>query len=203
MSDQPPHLPTNPPHDLLGEAAATQVLSAEDLRQPRDDASRTVTDDAAASHAVQAPQAAAAPHGAAAGRTGAGRIGAARGWAPQRGALVVLVGMVALAVAFIIMIVVNATSASINALAVVATPIAVMVVAYYGITLSMQQVRSERAEKEKAMARADAADSASRESEVWAAQMESGLRVAMAKLGAAGVNTDEVIKAAGTPEGFF
>jgi hypothetical protein len=33
--------------------------------------------------------------------------------------------------------------------------------------------------------------------------MESGLRVAMAKLGAAGIGTDEVTKAAGTPEGFF
>jgi hypothetical protein len=33
--------------------------------------------------------------------------------------------------------------------------------------------------------------------------MESGLRVAMAKLNAAGVNTDEVTKAAGTPADFF
>jgi hypothetical protein len=123
--------------------------------------------------------------------------------APQRTALVVLVGMVALAVAFIIMIFVNVTSESINALAVIATPIATMVAAYYGITLSIQQVRNERAEKEKAIARADAAVTASRETEIWAAQMESGLRVAMAKLTAAGISTDEVTKAAGTPDDFF
>jgi hypothetical protein len=123
--------------------------------------------------------------------------------APQRTALVVLVGMVALAVAFIIMIFVNVTSESINALAVIATPIATMVAAYYGITLSIQQVRNERAEKEKAIARADAAVTASRETEIWAAQMESGLRVAMAKLIAAGISTDEVTKAAGTPDDFF
>jgi ABC-type nickel/cobalt efflux system permease component RcnA len=185
MSNQPPHVPTNPPQDLLGESVETQVLSAADLGQP--------TDEAAASHAVQPAPAAGKPQ-----RTTAGR-----GWAPQRLALVVLVGMVALAVAFIIMIFVNVTGESIIALAVVAMAIATMVAAYYGITLSMQQVRSERAEKEKAIARADAADAASRETEVWAAQMESGLRVAMAKLGAAGIGTDEVTKAAGTPEGFF
>jgi hypothetical protein len=86
---------------------------------------------------------------------------------------------------------------------VIATPIATMVAAYYGITLSIQQVRNERAEKEKAIARADAAVTASRETEVWAAQMESGLRVAMAKLTAAGIGTDEVTKAAGTPDDFF
>lgn len=117
--------------------------------------------------------------------------------------LVVLVGIVALAVAFIVLIFVNATNASINALAVIATPIASMVAAYYGITLSIQQVKNERAEKEKAIARADAADAASRETEVWAAQMESGLRVAMVKLTAARVQTDEVTKAAGTPDDFF
>jgi hypothetical protein len=33
--------------------------------------------------------------------------------------------------------------------------------------------------------------------------MESGLRVAMAKLTAAGISTDEVTKAAGTPDDFF
>jgi hypothetical protein len=123
--------------------------------------------------------------------------------APQRVALVVLVGMVALAVAFIIMIFVNVSSESINALAVIATPIATMVAAYYGITLSIQQVRNERAEKDKAIERADAAVTSARETEVWAAQMESGLRVAMAKLAAAGIGTDEVIKAAGTPDDFF
>ncbi len=123
--------------------------------------------------------------------------------APPRTALVVLVGISALALAFIVMILVGVSSESINALAVFATPIASMVAAYYGITLSIQQVRNERAEKEKAIARADAADASSRETEVWAALMESGLRVAMAKLAAAGVGTDEVTKAAGTPDGFF
>jgi hypothetical protein len=128
---------------------------------------------------------------------------AASARAPQRIALVVLVGMVALAVAFIIMIFVNVSSESINALAVIATPIATMVAAYYGITLSIQQVRNERAEKDKAIGRADAAVTAARETEIWAAQMESGLRVAMAKLSAAGIGTDEVTKAAGTPDDFF
>lgn len=123
--------------------------------------------------------------------------------APQRTALVVLVGMIALALAFIIMMFVGVSGSSINALAVIATPIASMVAAYYGITLSIQQVKNERAEKDKAIARMDAADASSRETEVWAAQMESGLRVAMAKLNAAGVNTAEVTKAAGTPDGFF
>lgn len=123
--------------------------------------------------------------------------------AGQRTALVVLVGIIALAVAFIVMLLVGVSSESINALAVFATPIASMVAAYYGITLSIQQVRSERAEKEKAVARADAADAASRETEVWAAQMESGLRVAMAQLAAARIGTESVTKAAGTPEGFF
>jgi methylthioribose-1-phosphate isomerase len=108
-----------------------------------------------------------------------------------------------LAFAFIIMIFVNPTSEAINALAVIAAPIAAMVAAYYGITLSIQQVKNERAEKEKALARAEAAEAISRETEVWSAQMESGLRVAMAKLTAAGVATSEVTKAAGTPADFF
>ena len=121
----------------------------------------------------------------------------------QRTALVVLVGIIALAVAFIVMLLVGVSSESINALAVFATPIASIVAAYYGITLSIQQVRSERAEKEKAIARADAATAASRETEVWAAQLESGLRVAMAQLAAARIGTEAVEKAAGTPDGFF
>ena len=121
----------------------------------------------------------------------------------QRTALVVLVGIASLAVAFIVMLLVGVSSESINALAVFVTPVASMVAAYYGITLSIQQVRSERAEKEKAMARADAADAASRETEIWAAQMESGLRVAVAQLTTARIPTDSVTKAAGTPDGFF
>lgn len=123
--------------------------------------------------------------------------------APQRTALVVLAAMGVLVLAFIVMIIVGVSSASINALAVIATPIASMVAAYYGITLSIQQVKNERAEKQRALARADAAETAGRETEVWAAQLESGLRVAMAKLNAAHVDTDEVTKAAGTPDDFF
>lgn len=122
---------------------------------------------------------------------------------PQRIALVVVVGMSLLAIAFIVLILVNPTSEAINALAVIAAPIAAMVAAYYGITLSIQQVKNERAEKEKALARAEAAEANSRETEVWSAQMESGLRVAMAKLTASGVTTSEVTKAAGTPADFF
>ena len=123
--------------------------------------------------------------------------------APQRTALVVLAAMGVLVLAFIVMLIVGVSAASINALAVIATPIASMVAAYYGITLSIQQVKNERAEKERAIARAEAADTTSRETEVWAAQMESGLRVAMAKLNAAQINTDEVTKAAGAPDDFF
>lgn len=130
-------------------------------------------------------------------------LGSAFGEAPERTALVVLVALIALAVAFIIVVFVGVSSASINALAVIVAPIASMVAAYYGITLSIQQVRNERAEKQKALERADAAATASRETEIWAGQMESGLRVAMAKLNAAGINTDEVTKAAGTPADFF
>ncbi|MBC7443165.1 MAG: hypothetical protein H7311_11745 [Ramlibacter sp.] len=121
----------------------------------------------------------------------------------QRTALVVLFAIGALALVFIVMLVVGVSSESINALAVFATPIASMVAAYYGITLSIQQVRNERAEKEKALARADAADASSRETEVWASQMESGLRVAVAQLTAARMGTDAVTKAAGTPDDFF
>ncbi|TFB50336.1 hypothetical protein [Cryobacterium tagatosivorans] len=131
------------------------------------------------------------------------RSPAARPAATQRTALVVLAAMGALAIAFIVLMVVGVTNEAINALAVIATPIASMVAAYYGITLSIQQVKNERAEKERALERADAAITAGRETEVWAAQMESGLRVAMAKLNAARVNTDEVTKAAGTPDDFF
>ncbi len=130
-------------------------------------------------------------------------LASAFGQAPERTALVILVALVVLAVTFIVLIFVGVSSASIIALAVIVTPIASMVAAYYGITLSIQQVKNERAEKQKALERADAAATASRETEIWAGQMEAGLRVAMAKLNAAGVNTDEVTKAAGTPADFF
>jgi hypothetical protein len=133
----------------------------------------------------------------------ASRLGASRGFSFDKAALVVLVAIMALALAFIVMVFANVSAESIIALAVIAVPIASMVAAYYGITLSMQQVRSERAEKEKAVARAETAAAASRETEVWAAQMEAGLRVALVKLNAAGVGTSEVTKAAGAPDDFF
>ena len=122
---------------------------------------------------------------------------------PQRAMIVVQVGILVLTVAFVIMIFVNVSSESINALAVIATPIASMVAAYYAVTLSIQQVKAERADREKAQAKVEAVEAAARENEVWASQMESGLRVAMAKLHGAGINTDAVTRAAGTPEDFF
>ncbi|WEO75757.1 hypothetical protein BJQ94_10180 [Cryobacterium sp. SO2] len=122
---------------------------------------------------------------------------------PQRAALVVLVGIAVLTIAFLIMIFVNVSNESVIALAVIATPIASMVAAYYAVTLSIQQVRTERADKDAAIVKLDAVRESARETEVWASQMESGLRVAMAKLDGAGVATDSVTRAAGTPDDFF
>jgi len=203
MSDLPPATPTHtgtgssapgaasPPD--LGTEAETRVLTLDQSAS----APRSATPSTPA--AVPPPGPPADPPPAAS--TPRPRASSVK--APQNMALVVLVGMASLAVAFIVMIVVSVTSESINALAVIATPIASMVAAYYGITLSIQQVRNEREEKERALERADAADAARREIEVWSAQMESALRVAMVKLGAARVSTDEVTKAAGTPDDFF
>lgn len=126
-----------------------------------------------------------------------------RAGSTQRAALVVLVGIAVLTIAFLIMIIVNVTSESVIALAVIATPIASMVAAYYAVTLSIQQVATERADKEQAIAKLEAVREEARETEVWASQMESGLRVAMAKLDGAGVSTDAVTRAAGTPDDFF
>jgi hypothetical protein len=122
---------------------------------------------------------------------------------PQRAALVVLVGIAVLTVAFLVMIFVNVSNESVIALAVIATPIASMVAAYYAVTLSIQQVATERADKETALARLEAVQASARETEVWASQMESGLRVAMAKLDGAGMSTAAVTRAAGTPDDFF
>jgi len=178
MTDLPTAKPTRTPSD-----AETKVLSlGQPVSPPTGSVPVAPTSDSSRSRSAPA---------------------AVRAVTPPNMALVVLVGMGALALAFIVMIIVGVSSDSINALAVIATPIASMVAAYYGITLSIQQVKNERAEKEKALARADAADVARREIEVWSAQMESGLRVAMAKLNAARVGTDEVTKAAGTPDDFF
>lgn len=122
---------------------------------------------------------------------------------PQRAALVVLVGIAVLTIAFLIMIFVNVSNESVIALAVIATPIASMVAAYYAVTLSIQQVKSERADKETAIAKLETVQAAARETEVWASQMESGLRVAMTKLDHAGLSTLAVTRAAGTPDDFF
>jgi hypothetical protein len=122
---------------------------------------------------------------------------------PQRAALVVLVGIAVLTIAFLVMIFVNVSNESVIALAVIATPVASMVAAYYAVTLSIHQVRTERADKEAAVAKLEAVQESARETEVWASQMESGLRVAMSKLDAAGVSTVAVTRAAGTPDDFF
>ncbi|KQX06940.1 MULTISPECIES: hypothetical protein [unclassified Leifsonia] len=122
---------------------------------------------------------------------------------PMRLTLVVIIGVVALFFAFGLLIIFSPSSAAVSALAVIATPVASMVAAYYGITLSMQQVRDERLERAAAVKRAEDAESAAQEADVWAAQMESGLRVAKVKLDAAGVRTDDVAKAAGVEPDFF
>ncbi len=117
--------------------------------------------------------------------------------------LVVLVGIVVLFLAFALLIAFSPTGAAISALAVIAAPIATMVAAYYGISLALRQVKDARNSAESAEARARAAEAGARESDAWAAQMESGLRVAVAKLKAGGQDTRDVERAAGTPDEFF
>jgi hypothetical protein len=216
MSSMPPTTPRS--NGARGATSASNDTAVTELLTPvrANDSSSSSAQDAVSggSHAVDAEAttelispAPARESSSAPARPATGErtkpLKSAFGEAPERTALVVLVALVALAVAFIVVVFVGVSSASINALAVIVAPIASMVAAYYGITLSIQQVRNERAEKQKALERADAAATASRETEIWAGQMESGLRVAMAKLNAAGINTDEVTKAAGTPADFF
>lgn len=117
--------------------------------------------------------------------------------------LVVIVGVVALFFAFGLLAIFSPTSATVAALAVIATPIASIVAAYYGITLSMQQVRAAQRERELAIERVAAAEAAARESDVWAAQLESALRVAKVKLDAARISTGDVERAAGVDADFF
>ena len=117
--------------------------------------------------------------------------------------LVVLAAIVALFLAFALLIAFSPTGAAISALAIIAAPIATMVAAYYGISLALRQVNDARNVADAAEARARAAEATARESDAWAAQMESGLRVAVAKLQAAGVSTRDVERAAGTPDEFF
>ncbi|HEY1106844.1 hypothetical protein MUN74_18455 [Agromyces endophyticus] len=117
--------------------------------------------------------------------------------------LVVLVAVVVLFIAFVFVVAFGPTAGAVSALAIVAAPIATMVAAYYGISLALRQVRDARDAAVAADARAHAAETSARESDAWAAQMESGLRVSVAKLRAAGVDTRDVERAAGTPDEFF
>ncbi|MFD4419999.1 hypothetical protein ACFWN7_00645 [Agromyces sp. NPDC058484] len=117
--------------------------------------------------------------------------------------LVVLAAIVVLFLAFALLIAFSPTGAAISALAIIAAPIATMVAAYYGISLALRQVSDARNAAEAADARARAAEVSARESDAWAAQMESGLRVAVAKLKADGQNTRDIERAAGTPDEFF
>ncbi|MFB9309819.1 hypothetical protein BJY17_000727 [Agromyces hippuratus] len=117
--------------------------------------------------------------------------------------LVVLAAIVALFLAFALLIAFSPTGAAISALAIIAAPIATMVAAYYGISLALRQVKDARNAAEASEARARAAEQTARESDAWAAQMESGLRVAVAKLKAGAQDTRDVERAAGTPDDFF
>jgi hypothetical protein len=174
------------------------VATTERLEMPRAEPAASATGTAAP--VTSSESAATATPAKARNRT---LMGDLRTGPPQRAALVVLVGIAVLTIAFLIMIFVNVSNESVIALAVIATPIASMVAAYYAVTLSIQQVRTERADKDKAIAKLEAVQENARETEVWASQMESGLRVAMAKLDSAGVSTDAVTRAAGTPDDFF
>ncbi|GGI47005.1 hypothetical protein BCL57_001751 [Agromyces flavus] len=117
--------------------------------------------------------------------------------------LVVIVAIAALFLAFALVVAFTPNAAGVSALAVVAAPIATMVAAYYGISLALRQVGDARRAADAAEARARAAETTARESDAWAAQMESGLRVAVAKLAAARIETRDVERAAGTPDDFF
>jgi hypothetical protein len=117
--------------------------------------------------------------------------------------LVVLAAIVVLFLAFALLIAFSPTGPAISALAIIAAPIATMVAAYYGISLALRQVSDARNAADAAEARARAAEASARESDAWAAQMESGLRVAVAKLKADGQQTRDIERAAGTPDEFF
>lgn len=153
----------------------------------------------AATRAVEADAVASAPPVADSPRRGTSWLSEQ----PMRLMLVVIIGVLALFFAFGLLVLFSPTNSSIAALAIIATPIASMVAAYYGITLSMQQVREERAQKERAVERLAVAEQAAREADVWAAQMESGLRVAKVKLDAARIDSLDVSKAAGVTDEFF
>jgi hypothetical protein len=132
--------------------------------------------------------------------------------APKRGAgwsrdlrfmAVVLAAIVALFLAFALVVAFAPDASGVTALAIIAAPIATMVAAYYGISLALRQVSDARRAADAADERARAAEATARESDAWAAQMESGLRLAVSKLAAARVDTRDVERAAGTPDDFF
>ncbi|WP_350349874.1 hypothetical protein ABIQ69_08235 [Agromyces sp. G08B096] len=160
----------------------------------------TVLFESAADERPTAPEVAAPEREAGTGRTPAQKTEWSR---DLRFMLVVLAAIVALFLAFALLIAFSPTGAAISALAVIAAPIATMVAAYYGISLALRQVRDARDAAEAAETRARNAEASARESDAWAAQMESGLRVAVSKLRGSGQDTRDVERAAGTPDEFF
>jgi hypothetical protein len=116
---------------------------------------------------------------------------------------VVLAAIVALFLAFALVVAFAPDASGVSALAIVAAPIVTIVAAYYGISLALRQVSEARRAADAAEALARAAEATARESDAWAAQMESGLRLAVSKLTAARIETRDVERAAGTPDDFF
>lgn len=144
-----------------------------------------------------------APADAAATSKGGG-AGSRAAWSRDlRFMAVVLAAIVALFLAFALVVAFAPDASGVSALAIVAAPIATMVAGYYGISLALRQVSDARRAADAAEARARAAEATARESDAWAAQMESGLRLAVSKLAAARVDTRDIERAAGTPDDFF
>lgn len=118
--------------------------------------------------------------------------------------VVIVLGVaVVLIVAFALVLALAPTPEGVNALAVVAAPLALIVIAYFGVSLALKIVGDARAATDEALERAAVAEMTAREADAWAAQMESGLRVAVARLRAAGETTTDIERAAGTPDEFF
>ncbi len=118
-------------------------------------------------------------------------------------AVVLIIAVAALFITTVLLILFSSSSDSVNALAVVAVAVVALTGSYFGVSIATQQLREERAEKAIALARVAEAETSVRESDAWAGQMEAGLRVAMVKLQAAGISSDDVVKAAGAPDDFF
>lgn len=157
-----------------------------------------VTDEVDAGPAIdtapEAPEADAAP---------AAKGGASSLLADRRFLVVVLGAVLVLVIAFVFVIALAPTPEGVSALAVIAAPIALIVTAYFAISLALRLLGDARAAAEAAEERAAAAEQSARESDAWAAQMESGLRVAMTKLRGSSQTTTDVERAAGTPADFF